>query len=160
MYYMLVCHIMQLPPTLLIKKQGDFLIHKQVIWPGICAWSQQNTYISNHLDKTWSHACTWKRSLMMSPYCFSEASTEAWQAIISQQKLHLLLHSEKGTPCGRRQLLSFQRLERLRKSDNIAFEPLIIHQSLREIGGFLLKIDLRILQVILFPAILSFFISS
>ena len=57
--------------------------------------------------------------------------------------LHLVLHLKKRTPNGRRQLLSFQRLERLRKSDNIAFEPLIIHHespqtfAIKGVAGFL-----------------------
>ena len=40
-----------------------------------------------------------------------------------------MLHSEKGTPCGRCQLLSFQRLEQLGDQGKTAFEPLIIHQK-------------------------------
>ena len=71
--------------------------------------------------------------------------------------LHLVLHLKKRTPNGRRQLLSFQRLERSGQSDNIAFEPLIIHQSLREIGGFSF---VRSLKFQLFEAILTLFQTS
>ena len=50
-------------------------------------------------------------------------------SILQKRLLHLVLHSEKGAPCGRRQLLSFQRIERFTIFVIVAFEPLIIHHS-------------------------------